>query len=225
MSNVWNNKADISWIDTKKPMVALSFDDGPVDPMNDSSSAIRIQNALRDNGMHATFFYWGSTLNDGTIKEIERAYELGFEIANHTWNHLSLPTLSKEEIEREVSSIGEVLEKITGEEKLLFRPPFIDINPLVLETVKAPFITCGLDTKDYTGISSDEIISIVKNAMDIGELENKIVLMHENIEETAKAVEYLVPFLKDKGYQVVNISEMFKVLGKDMYDGKIYTCC
>lgn len=83
----WYNTADISWIDPNKPMVALSFDDGPVG-VADTDYSMRIQNAIADNGFHATFFYvinlWGRNLDSTLEKEIIRVNELGFEVANHT---------------------------------------------------------------------------------------------------------------------------------------------
>lgn len=63
----WYNTADISWIDKSKPMVAIAFDDGPI---AGSDCPTRIQNALSENGFHATFFYWGERIagNEAEIK-------------------------------------------------------------------------------------------------------------------------------------------------------------
>lgn len=221
----WNNEADISWIDPEKPMVALSFDDGPVNPVSDNSSAIRIQNALADNGMHATFFYWGNSLNDRTRKELERAYELGFELGNHTKSHPDLTKLSEEKIEAEVAYIDEVLTSITGAEKFLLRPPYLSVSQKVKDTINVPLISCGIDTKDWDNATAQQIIDIITTAAENGSLDGKIVLMHETYTTTAEAVEYLVPFLKEKGYQIVNISELFKVRGKEMKAGVVYTGC
>lgn len=79
----WINNADISWIDTGKPMVAIAFDDGPVGT-KDSDSSVRIQDAVSQSGGHAAFFYRGNRINDSNEAEITRAKEPGFETANHT---------------------------------------------------------------------------------------------------------------------------------------------
>lgn len=221
----WINNADISWIDPEKPMVALSFDDGPVNPVTDTSSAIRIQNALADNGMHATFFYWGNSLNDQTKKELERAYELGFELGNHTNSHPDLTKLSEEAIEAQVSKIDEVLGSITGGEQFLVRPPYLAFNQKVKDTINVPLISCGIDTQDWNNATTQQIIDKIVAAAEDKSLDGKIVLMHETYDTTAEAMEYLVPYLKEKGYQVVTISEMFKARGKEMEAGKVYTFC
>ena len=45
-NGIWENNADISWIDSSKPMMAFTFDDGPVGTA-DTSTSVRIQNAFR----------------------------------------------------------------------------------------------------------------------------------------------------------------------------------
>lgn len=225
MTREYINLADVSWIDPEKPMVALSFDDGPVYPVNDDSPAIRIQNALSENGMHATFFYWGNSLNNTTMKELTRAYELGFELGNHTKSHPDLTTLTADKIEAQVSYIDEKLTEITGNTQFLVRPPYLSINDTVKETINVPLISCGLDTKDWNNATTDEIIATITKACENGSLNGKIVLMHETYTTTAEAVEYLVPYLKEQGYQIVTISEMFKARGKNMKVGNVYTQC
>lgn len=221
----WKYNVDISWIDPEKPMVALSFDDGPVSPCDDFSTGIRIQNALADNGMHATFFYWGVSLNDSSRKEIERAYELGFELGNHTRTHSDLAKLSPEEIDKEIAYMDGKLSEIADQEHFLVRPPYLSLNDQVKETIVAPLITCGLDTKDWDNASTQQIIDTIVHAAENGSLDRQIVLMHETYTTTAEAMEYLVPYLKDAGYQIVSISEMYCALGKNMSGGKVYTRC
>lgn len=221
----WINEADISWIDPEKPMVALSFDDGPVSPVSDKSTAIRIQNALADNGMHATFFYWGNTLTNHTKKELERAYELGFELGNHTLSHPDLAKLTKEEIEEQIAKIDAELTAITGREQFLVRPPYLSFNQTVKDTINVPLISCAIDTKDWDNATTEQIIDVIVKAAEDGSLDGKIVLMHETYVTTAEAMEYVIPYLKEKGYQVVTISELFKVRGKEMEAGKVYIQC
>lgn len=225
VSKEYINLADVSWIDPEKPMVALSFDDGPVYPVDDFSTAIRIQNALSENGMHATFFYWGNTLNSSTMAELKRAYELGFELGNHTKSHPNLTDLTAAEITAQIEYIDKKLTAITGNTQFLVRPPYLAVNDLVKETINVPLISCGLDTQDWNDATTEEIIATVKKACENGSLDGKIVLMHETYTTTAEAVEYLVPYLKEQGYQVVTISELFKARGKNPLAGKVYTQC
>ena len=52
-----------------------------------------------------------------------------------------------------------------------------------------------------------------------------IVLCHETYVTTAEAMEYLAPYLKSQGWQIVTISEMFAVNGKELKGGTVYTSC
>ena len=65
-------------------------------------------------------------------------------------------------------------------------------------------------------------INKIVAGMNDGSLDNSIVLMHETYTSTAEAVEYLAPYMKQQGWQIVTVSELFKANGKVMYDGQIY---
>ena len=82
-------------------MMAFTFDDGPVGTA-DTATSIRIQNALAASKQNATFFYWGSRINASTETEIKRAFDMGFEIGNHSFAHKNMQLLSAEEAEEEI---------------------------------------------------------------------------------------------------------------------------
>lgn len=225
VEGTWYNTADISWIDPAKPMVALSFDDGPVG-IASTDSSIRIQNALSDAGFHATFFYcidlWGKKLNATTEQEIIRAHELGFEVANHTYSHPDLSTLSAAEVQSQINNCASELTRLTGRTNFLIRPPYLAVNQTVQENAGAPLITCAVDSQDWNQATAQQMIDSLTQKMNDGSLDNAIVLMHETYDTTAQVIEHMVPVLKANGWQVVTISEMFRANGKEMYDGQVY---
>lgn len=217
-NGIWENNADVSWIDPAKPKIAFTFDDGPVGTA-DTDSSIRIQNALAASGQHATFFYWGHSLHEGTAAEIKRAYEKGFEIGNHTSAHKNLSELTAEEITAEVATQAEKLTAITGLEKFLVRPPFLSANETVKAAVEMPLINCSIDSKDWAGATAEEMI----NTISTRKTDGAIVLMHETYDSTATAVETLVPQLVAEGWQIVSVSELFKAKGLELKDGQVYS--
>ncbi len=217
----WYNISDISHIDTEKPMVAICFDDGPVDT-GDDGSAGRILSALSDSGFHSTFFYWGNRINARNESEIIRAQELGNEIANHTWSHPDLTELSAAEIQSEIGKCAEELTRITGLTDFLVRPPYLAVNDTVKEAAGVPLINCAVDSQDWNGASTEQIINTITSKMADGSLDNKVVLMHETYDTTAEAIEYLAPYMKEQGWQIVTVSEMFKANDKIMYNGTVY---
>ncbi len=218
----WDNRSDISWIDKSKPMVALSFDDGPVGTAS-SATSIRIQDALSNNNGHATFFYWGNKINSGNEGEITRAKKLGFEVSNHTYTHPYLTNLSASGVKDEINQTSQILTRLTGDTNFLIRPPYLAVNSTVQQNCGAPLITCAIDSKDWDNASQQQIINTITSGMSNGSLRNSVVLMHETYTTTAGAVEYLAPYFKQQGWQIVTISEMFKANNKDMFNGQVYT--
>ena len=217
-NGIWENNADISWIDPSKPMIAFTFDDGPVGTA-DTATSIRIQNALAASGQHATFFYWGNSLNKATEAEIKRAYDMGFEIGNHTYSHSNLTTMDAGKIFEDVLKCADKLTAITGLEHFLVRPPYLATNTTVKNTVREPMINCSIDSKDWAGATTEEII----NTINTQKKDGAIVLMHENYTSTAEAMETLIPQLVTEGWQIVSVSELFKAKGLEMKDGQVYT--
>lgn len=212
---------DISWIDPSKPMVAISFDDGA-----SPSTGNRIVNALDKSGFHATFFYVGDWIRDANGEaEIKSAYQKGMEIANHTKSHPDLSKKSASEIRSEYDQCASKLKSIIGAEpSKLLRLPYLASNGTVTSTLSdAPLITCAVDTQDWNGASKEQIVSTIKNGMNNGSLNGAIVLCHETYESTAAAIEELAPYMKEQGWQIVTISEMFAVKNQELKGGQIYT--
>ena len=217
---------DISWIDKSKPMVAIAFDDGAVGTASTDSS-IRIQNAIANSGFHATFFYVGNWINGNNQGEIKRAYELGMEIANHSTTHTDLTKLSAAEIRKEYDTTSDKIKAITGQgTSPVMRPPYLSVNDTVKSALSdVALVNCSIDTGDWNGATSDQIISKIKTAMSNGTLDNAIVLCHETYDSTATAMEYLAPYLKSQGWQIVTVSELFAANGKELKGGTLYNAC
>ena len=217
-----HGQGDISWIDPSKPMVAISFDDGTRNPTTEK----RIIDALNKNGFHSTFFYVGDWIS--SPETVKYAYESGHEIANHTTTHPYLSKISSNEIRSEFDQTHSKLKSIIGAEpSKLMRLPYLDCNATVQQTLyDVPLISCAIDTGDWqTGTTKDQIVNKLKGAMNDGSLRNAIVLCHESYDSTASAMEEFLPVLKANGWQVVTISEMYAVNGKELKGGQIHTRC
>ncbi len=206
-------------------MITGGTNDGAVGT-DANSSSMRILNALKNSGFHATFFYVSDWIRNNQA-EVKTAYDMGMEVANHTKSHPNLSEKSASEIRSEYDSCATALKNIIGTEpSKLLRLPYLASNDTVKSTLSdVPLITCSIDTQDWNGATSSQIIDTVKNAMSNGSLNNAIVLCHETYDSTAEAMEYLCPYLKEQGWQIVTISELFAVNGKELNGGQIYTKC
>lgn len=210
-------------VDPSKPMVAISFDDGA-----SPTTGTRIIDALAKQDFRATFFYVGDWIRgtDGE-QEVKYAYSKGMEIANHTKSHPNLTEKSASEIRSEYDQCASKLKGIIGTEpSKLLRLPYLASNQTVQSTLNdVPLITCSIDTQDWNGATKDQMVNKIKTAMNDGSLNGSIVLCHETYEATAAAIEELAPYLKEQGWQIVTVSEMFEAKGKQLNGGQIHTKC
>lgn len=212
---------DTSWIDPSKPMVAFTFDDGPVGN-SDTSTSMIIQNALTAHNAHATFFYIGGQINNDAKKaEVRQAKERGFEVGNHSYGWSALSSLKEEGIKKSVGDTNAILTELTGYSNFLFRAPNLSVSNAMKGYIKAPFIQCGTDSKDWQeGTTKEQIIANVKAAKD-----GDIVLMHETQKNTADTINEILDYFEEKGWQVVSVSELFAVRGKKLITGTEYSSC
>ena len=202
-------------IDPNKPIVALSYDDGP------SSNTASILETLEKYGAHATFFMVGENI-DMHPDWVKMVYESGNEVANHTVNHKNLNTLSAEDIRKEVENNQSKLNSTLGlDKKYLVRPPYGNANDTVKATVEHPMILWWVDTLDWKSKDPDAVLEEVKKATKDG----AIILMQDLYSTTAEATKTVVPWLKEQGYQICSVSEMFAARGVKMENGKTYNSC
>lgn len=201
-------------LDTKKPMIALTFDDGP-----GISYTKRIVNQLKKYNARATFFVLGSQLQSGEARKlVAKSSKYGNEIASHTYNHKNLASLSVADIQKEAADTENLIYKITGKYPALTRPPYGRVNDSVKSTINTPLILWSIDTRDWETRNSSTTISRVLNQVHDGD----IVLMHDIYDATAKAAESLIPQLTDRGYQLVTVSELAELKKVTLKKGNLY---
>ena len=193
-------------------MVALTFDDGPYTPVT-----FRILDALEPYGGHATFFVIGNRVNNYSECVI-RAVNQGCEIANHTWNHTSLPKISGDSVAQQMQDCDDAVYNLCGFHTRLMRPVGGAYNNTVAANVGRPMIIWSIDTNDWRYKNTQHVINeILDNVRD-----GDIVLMHDIYECTAEAMEYVIPELVARGYTLVTVSELAEYKGVELQAGEAY---
>lgn len=198
-------------IDPDKPMIALTFDDGP------SKYTPEILEILKNNNSSATFFVLGQEADKykDTVKQI---IEEGNEIGNHTYNHKDLTKLSDEEISNQILNTENLIYESSGYVSSLVRPPYGASDNNLNEKISRPIIKWSVDTKDWQSRDAQKVINHVLNTVRDGD----IVLMHDIYESTAEASKTFIPKLVEMGYQLVTISEMAEYRGLPLTAGQQY---
>lgn len=199
-------------IDPDKPMIALTFDDGPYDPVTN-----RILDILEKYDARATFFVLGLQLE--TYGEtLKRIYSLGCQIGNHSYNHKYLHSLSVEEIHKEIDNTNNLIREILNIEVKIVRPPYGSPNDYLKEVIPYPLVLWSVDPKDWKSLNKDAIISEVVNKVEDGD----IVILHDTYPTTADACEVIIPRLIEDGYQLVTVDELMEYRNISMISGKVY---
>lgn len=199
-------------IDKNKKMVALTYDDGP------SIYTPRILKTLKENNSVATFFVVGNRvpMYSDTVK---KAYDMGCEIGNHTYEHKSLPNLSETEVKRQISKTNKEVKKAIGEKPVIMRPTGGATNNNIKKWVGMPSIIWSIDTLDWKTRNADSTKRAVLDHVKDGD----IVLMHDLYSATATASETIIPELVRRGYQLVTVSELAECRGGMKETGAYYS--
>lgn len=215
MGNSIRSKVVSRYVDPSKPMVAITYDDGP-----GLKAERKILKCLEKYGAVATFFYIGNRI-DLDEESVKKAYEIGCEIGNHSWDHSDLTGLSKKQIRSQVKRTDKAIKKVIGVSPALIRPPYGSYNDSVLEAVDKPAILWTVDTQDWSSRDAKKVFNVIKKTK---KLDGKIILMHSIYGSTAKATEKIIPYLQKKGYQLVTVSELIRYkTGEAPKDGEVYT--
>ncbi len=182
-----------------KPLVALTFDDGP-GPY--TKLAIK---KLRQHHLQATFFLVGKSINSYPgLARLERPVGA---VGDHTMTHPFLPGLSLSGMAREIADARPLIEQSSGQPVAVFRPPYGAHNPAIdaearsLGLVEVIWTVDSADSlgADYAGISRNVIAGLHPGS---------IILMHENRGQTIRALATIIPALARSGLRTVTLPEL-----------------
>ncbi|MBQ6334811.1 MAG: polysaccharide deacetylase family protein [Erysipelotrichaceae bacterium] len=201
------------YIDPDRPMIALTYDDGPYRPVDTI-----LYETLEKYGAKATFYSVGSRMTADELDNIATGIEKGMEFGSHTEYHVSL---SKQEVDEACFAIMETVDYV--DEKLgyrmkTYRPPYGNRNHELEDVIGMPAILWTVDSRDWSNRDEDITYQNVMEQVKDGD----IILMHSLYKSTAKASQRLVPDLIDRGFQLVSVSELLTYKGYDMTTLKAY---
>ncbi len=203
--------AERNSVNPNRPMIALTFDDGP------GLKTEALLEALQEHNAKATFFMMGERVNLYP-NAVHKMVEIGCELANHTTNHLKLTDYAPEGVMWEINYTRDVIQSVVGQPPTMMRPPYGAVNEEVQSVAGVPIVLWSLDTTDWQlkepGLVKEYILQTVKDG--------DIVLLHDIYEATVQASIELIPLLQEQGYQLVTVSEMARARGITLENGMKY---
>lgn len=199
-------------LDPAKPIIAMSFDDGP------STHTLKILEALTKHNVKATFFMVGYNIDE--YKDIvKKVYDAGCEIGNHTLAHDSLSEGSATAIKKGVFDNEDKLNAIVPVGEIIVRPPYGNYSTTTKELIDRPLVCWSVDSLDWKTRNADSVVAQIQQDAKDG----YIILMHDIYDSTAEAAVRIIPWLLEQGYQITTVSQMYELRGEKMKPGHVYS--
>ena len=149
--------------------------------------------------------YWIDKYPD----EVKKIAEAGHDLGNHSATHPHMSKLTKEQIADEIKDTGNKIEELTGVKSELFRAPFGEYTNDVISTAEELgyyTIQWDVDSLDWKEYGVNEEISRVLGHKNLQN--GSIILFHNDAKYTPEALDSIIKGLKEKGYEIVPISEL-----------------
>ena len=188
-------------VNTNEPNVALT-----INCAWNADDIDLILQTLEKHQIKVTFFMVGDWIekNEDAAKKI---YNSGHELANHSYNHPHVNNLSYDQNVEQIKKCSELIQKITGNPSTLYRGPYGEYNDTVLQAAKDNnhiTIQWSIDSLDYNSLTGEQMWERIEPKLENG----SIILMHNGTENTATSLDMLITKIKEKGYNIVKVSDL-----------------
>ena len=208
---VSSERSTITQVRTSRPVVAMTFDDGPHPRLTPI-----LLDMLKARRIRATFYVIGNRVPQWPGL-VQRMLAEGHEVANHTWSHPFLTRLSSSGVLSQLDRTAQAVEKVTGRRPVTMRPPYGAMSyrqrQMVLEARKLPTVLWSVDPQDWRRPGSSVVAQRILHQTRPG----GIVLSHDIHSPTIKAMPRTLDGLAAKGFRFVTVSEL---LGWPRWGGK-----
>lgn len=166
----------------------------------------KILDALKENNVQGTFFITAHYVNTAS-DIVKRMIDEGHIIGNHTVNHKSMPSLSDEELKKEVMDLHQVIYDKFGYEMKYIRPPKGEFSERTLnlseqlgyKTVMWSFAYVDWDEKKQP--SCEEGMKKITENLHNGE----VMLLHATSKTNADIMDQVIKKTKELGYEFKSI--------------------
>lgn len=187
--------------DRSERVVSLTFD------TSGSNKNIReLAQILFRLGVKATFFITGD-FADSFPESVQLLHNNGHEIMNMSDNISGLVSLQRGKAVKKINRCGDIIQAVTGNRPVLFRPPDGEYDQALLETVfelEMLPIKWDVDSHDKIGLDPQGIIKRVTSLAASG----SIIRFNTDGDHTLEALPTVIETLRDRGYTFILVSDM-----------------
>ena len=194
---------------------ALTFDDGP-----SNKNTPKVLDSLMETGARATFFVIGNRIKDNRFL-VQREHDNGHAIGAHNWHHGNVTKSSGAALRAMPKKVNEAMIKSIGIPVRYDRVPGGRYPRMVEVKVGWAYIQWSLDTYDWRGIKTAQVLSAVKKKIHEGD----IILCHDIKDHTPESTRQIVRYLEEQGYMLLTVDELFAKDGVKLEKYKVYFRC
>lgn len=206
---------DVLWevdVPNGRKVIALTIDDAP------SEYTEEILNALQENDARATFFVIGSQVKSREMI-MNKMISSGMELANHAMNDEPSRALPMDTLEKQILEVKVMIDtaySLVGRDrppKRFFRPGsgfFTDAMREMINKLGYQIALGGVYPHDpqvpYAWMNARHIYSMARPGA--------VIICHDRRGWTAPMLRKVLPWLKQRGWDVVTLSELVEI-GKE----------
>lgn len=198
-----HQRASYNSVRTSRPVLALTFDDGPSPELTP-----RLLDILRREGVRATFFVIGQNV-DAYPDIARRIVAEGHEIANHSYTHAAFTSVGAARMREEIEKTNASIMRATGRAPTALRPPYGAVNERVRQSILNDYhldvVLWSVDPLDWKRPGAN----VVADRLVQGAHPGAILLSHDIHPGTIEAVPDVIERLKAKGYGFATVSQLF----------------
>ena len=197
---------------TPEKLVALTFDDGPR-----RSTTSALLDGLEERGAKATFFLIGAQV-EANQDLVLRMAQGGHQVGIHTFDHVTVTGLSRQDYDQQVERTRRLLVSILGEMEFWLRPPYGLLDENALAWADCPVVLWSVDPEDWKDDQVGRVVDHVLTHVSDGD----IILMHDFFPSSVEAALIIVDALQQEGYRFVTVQELLEARGISPETGVAY---
>lgn len=198
-------KYDCYYLDENSPKTLyLTFDEG-----YENGYTSKILDVLEATKTPAAFFVTGPYLENQT-ELVQRMIDNGHIVGNHTVNHPNLPQQSVETVQKELGDLNKTAEEMYGYTMTYMRPPEGEWSERVLAVARDmgfKTVLWSFAYKDWD-INQQRGEEYAFNQVTPYIHDGAILLLHAVSSDNANALEDIINYAKNEGYEFKSLDEL-----------------
>ncbi|MET0172813.1 MAG: polysaccharide deacetylase family protein [Agrobacterium vaccinii] len=198
----------IARVETDKPVVALTFDDGP-----SARFTKDVLTVLKDRDVKATFFLIGKETAEN-LPQARLIAEAGHEIGNHSYSHSNMAWMGPASVKDEIERTDAAIRAAGYQGEILFRPPYgkkLLTLPWYLSQHDRKTIMWDVEPESFPEVA-DNPDTLAKYVIDNAR-NGSIIIMHvmyRSREVSRQALPLIIDGLRQRGFEFVTVSKLIE---------------